>query len=79
MDGPEKDGKPVLYFVSETKGTERFSKTGSIADLKSELRPDEWRRIQCGAAHFGSKQFKRAGALKGVDFRVVPDAGRLLQ
>jgi len=77
MDGPEKDGKPLLYFVSETKGTERFSKTGSIADLQSELRPDEWRRIQCGAAHFGSKQMKKPGALEGVDFRVVPNASAL--
>lgn len=77
MDGPEKDGKPVLYFVSETKGTERFSKTGSIADLKSELRPDEWRRIQCGAAHFGSRQMKKLGALEGVDFRVVSKSADL--
>ncbi len=77
MDDPEEDAKPLLYFVSETKGTEKFSKTGSIADLKSEVRPDEWRRIQCGAAHFGSKQMKRSGALKDVDFRVIPDASRL--
>jgi type III restriction enzyme len=77
MDGPEKDGKPVLYFVSETKGTKRFNETGSVADLKNELRPDEWRRIQCGAAHFGSKQLKKTGALAGVDFRVVPNAGKL--
>lgn len=77
MDGPEKDGKPVLYFVSETKGTEKFSKTGRIADLKSELRPDEWRRIQCGAAHFGSRQMKKLGALEGVDFRVVSKSADL--
>jgi type III restriction enzyme len=77
MDGPEKDGKPILYFVSETKGTEKFSKTGRIADLKSELRPDEWRRIQCGAAHFGSKQMKKLGALEGVDFRVVSKSADL--
>ncbi len=77
MDGPEKDGKPVLYFVSETKGGKRFNETGSLADLKNEIRPDEWRRIRCGAAHFGSRQLKKPGALVGVDFRVVPDASKL--
>jgi len=67
MDGPEADGKPVLYLVAETKGSVR----------KDDLRPDEWRRIQCGAAHFGSKQQNKPGALDGVDYRVVTCAGEL--
>jgi len=67
MDGPEENGKPVLYLVSETKGSPN----------KDELRPNEWRRIQCGAAHFGSKQFKKKGALDGVDFSVVKEASAL--
>jgi type III restriction enzyme len=64
MDGPEADGKPVLYLVSETKGSPR----------KDDNRPDEWRKIKCGAAHFGSKQFKTKGALDGVDYKVLAAA-----
>ena len=67
MDGPEKDGKPVLYFVSETKATTKLD----------ELRPDEKRKIRCGAAHFGSTQFGTKGALDGVDYRVVTPAAEL--
>ena len=67
MDGPESEGKPVLYLVSETKG-------GPGRDA---VRPDEWRRIQCGAAHFGSKQFGQPGALEGVDYKVVSSASGL--
>jgi len=67
MQGPEEDGKPVLYLVSETKGSPR----------RDELRLNEWRRIQCGAAHFGSTQLKRKGALTGVDYRVVTKASEL--
>ena len=67
MQGPEEDGKPVLYLVSETKGSPR----------RDELRPNEWRRIQCGAAHFGSTQLKRKGALTGVDYKVVTKASDL--
>ena len=67
MDGPESEGKPILFLVSETKGSAR----------KDDLRPDEWRKIQCGAAHFGSKQFKRKGVLEGVDYRVVATASEL--
>jgi len=67
MEGREEDGKPVLYLVSETKSSPRMD----------DLRPDERRRIQCGAAHFGSKQFKKRGALKGVDYRVVTQASEL--
>ncbi len=32
--------KPVLYLVSETKSS----------TSKDDMRPDEWRKIQCGAA-----------------------------
>ena len=67
MDGPESQGKPILYLVSETKSSPR----------KDDLRPDEWRKIQCGAAHFGSKQLKKKGALNGVDYRVVTSASEL--
>jgi type III restriction enzyme len=67
MEGPEQDGKPILYFVSETKVTKAMD----------DLRPDERRKIECGAAHFGSKQFKKTGALEGVDYRVVTAASEL--
>ncbi len=67
VDAPEKDGKPVLYLVAETKGSLR----------KDDLRPGEWRKIQCGAAHFGSKQFRKMGALEGVDYKLVKDASEL--
>lgn len=67
MEGSKEDGRPVLYLVAETKGSPN----------KDNLRPNEWRRIQCGAAHFGSKQFKKAGALEGVDYGVVREASEL--
>jgi type III restriction enzyme len=67
MDGPEADGKPVLYFVSETKSTKNLD----------ELRPEEKRKILCGAAHFGSKQYRKKGALEGVDYRLVTTADEL--
>jgi len=67
MEGSEEDGKFILYLVLETKSSPK----------KDELRPNEWRRIQCDAAHFGSKQYKKKGALKGVDYRVVKKASEL--
>jgi type III restriction enzyme len=67
MDGPESEGKPVLYLVSETKSSPR----------KDGLRPNEWRKIQCGAAHFGSRQMQKKGALDGVDYKVVASASEL--
>lgn len=67
MQNQEEDGKPVLYLVAETKDPPDLAK----------LRPDERRRIQCGAAHFGSKQLKKKGALEGVDFGVVREASEL--
>ncbi len=67
MQDTETDGKPVLYLVSETKASTN----------KDDMRPDEWRRIQCGASHFGSKQFDKKGALDGVDYRLVTAAAEL--
>jgi len=45
---------------------------------KDDLRPDEWRKIQRGAPHFGSKLLKKKGALEGVDCKVVTSAGERL-
>ena len=67
MENPGARGKPVVYLVSETKASTR----------KDSLRPNEWRKIQCGAAHFGSKQYKKRGALRGVDYKVVTSASEL--
>lgn len=67
LEGPEEDGRPILYFVAETKGSSR----------EGDLRPDERRKIQCGAAHFGSKQKNQAGALEGVEYKVVTEARKL--
>ena len=67
MDDPESEGKPILYLVSETKGSTR----------KDDLRPDEWRKIQCGAAHFGSTEYGKKGVLQGVDYKVVTKASDL--
>ncbi len=55
----EPSGRPLLYLVRETKDTTDRSK----------LRPDEWRKIECGERHF-------KGAL-GVDYRVVTSAREL--
>jgi len=67
MDGPEAEGKPILYLVYETKSSPK----------KDDLRPNEWRKIKCGAAHFGSKKLKKKGALDGMDYRVVTSASEL--
>lgn len=67
MDGPRADGKPMLYLVAETKDPPDPEK----------LRPDERRKVLCGAAHFGSKQFGKEGALDGVDYKVVACASKL--
>jgi len=52
-------GKPLLYLVRETKDR----------NWRTELRPDERRKIYCGERHF-------RGAL-GVDYKVVTDAREL--
>ena len=67
MDGPEANGKPILYLVYETKSS----------PTKDKLRPNEWRKIKCGAAHFGSRKMGKQGALDGVDYRVVTSASEL--
>lgn len=67
MEGREEDGKPVLYLVSETKGE----------NWRTELRPSELRKIKCGAAHFGSTQLGKAGALEDVEYKVVSNASEL--
>jgi len=66
-DHASRAGKPILYLVSETKDTMDLGK----------LRPDEKRRILCGAAHFGSRQFNAPGALAGIDYRLVTEASQL--
>jgi type III restriction enzyme len=67
QDPDDSDSKPVLYLVTETKGTTNLD----------ELRPDEKRKILCGAAHFGSKQLQTSGALNDVDYKVVIAAAEL--
>lgn len=52
-------GKSLLYLVRETKGD----------NWRTDLRPDERRKIKCGERHF-------AGAL-GVNYKVVSKAGEL--
>ena len=63
------DGKDTLYLVAETKSTLHFD----------DLRPDERRKIYCGAAHFGSTQppIVRDGALEGISYKVVTSASEL--
>ena len=52
-------GKPLLYLVRETKAE----------NWKTDLRPDERRKITCGERHFKD-------AL-GVNYKVVSKAGEL--
>jgi type III restriction enzyme len=67
LDPPDGDGKPVLYFIAETK------ESAHLGTLRNNAR----RKIECAAAHFGSKQFKKQGALDGVEYKVVATAGEL--
>lgn len=69
MNDTDDDGRPILYLVTETKSSTN----------KNDLHPDEWRKILCGAAHFGSKQsrIKRTGALTGVEYKVTTNANEL--
>jgi type III restriction enzyme len=55
----EPTGENLLYLVRETKGS----------NWKTDLRPDERRKIRCGDRHFN-------GAL-GTSYRVITDAGEL--
>lgn len=72
MQEPDADGKPVVYFVVETKS----ARDGQAVQVEM-LRPQERQKIDCGAAHFGSKQRKKKGAIEGVDFKVVGSASEL--
>ena len=56
-------------MVAETKSTTHLG----------DLRPDERRKIYCGAAHFGSKQpeIVRDGPLEDIEYKVVTSAAEL--
>lgn len=73
----EEDGQEKLYFVAETKGIKKAGTRLSPDEIEDQVRPDEWRKIRCGAAHFGSNQLNKEGALEGTDYKVVSDAGEL--
>ena len=69
----DEDGRDHVYFVAETKAA--VSESG---DIKwKDLRGGEKGKIRCAARHFGSKQLKQDGALKGVDYRVVKTVDQL--
>ena len=63
---PDK-AKPMLYFIAETKESPHLGV----------LRGNARRKIECAAAHFGSKQFRKEGGLEGVDYKVVATASEL--
>lgn len=73
----EEEGEETLYFVAETKGIEKMSGHLTRDEIKDQVRPEEWRKIRCGAAHFGSEQLDKEGALEDVDYRVVSEAEEL--
>ena len=45
---------------------------------KDDLGPDDWRKSQCGAAHFGSTQMWKKGTLEGVDYKILASGSELL-
>ena len=65
----DENGKDTLYMVAETKSTTNLDA----------LRPDERRKIYCGASHFGSTQspIARDGALDDISYKVVTSASEL--
>ena len=65
----DENGKDTLYMVAETKSTTNLD----------DLRPDERRKICCGASHFGSSQspIARDGALQDISYKVVTSASEL--
>jgi type III restriction enzyme len=73
----EEEGEETLYFVAETKGIEKVGAHLTRDEIKDQVRPEEWRKIRCGAAHFGSEQLDKEGALDDVDYRVVSEADEL--
>ena len=66
LDNPD-GGEPLLYLVTETKGTTDASG----------LRSKEAMKITCARAHFGSKAQNVEGALDGVDYGVATNAQQL--
>lgn len=66
LENPD-GGEPLLYLVAETKGTVDEAGRRSTENMK----------IECARAHFGSKERNVMGALAGVDYKVVTDAGQL--
>ena len=73
----EDNGEEKLYFIAETKGIEKMGQQLTPSEIKDQVRPDEWRKIRCGAAHFGSQQLGKTGALDEVDYKVVSEAEEL--
>jgi type III restriction enzyme len=67
LDPPDVTGEPLLYFIAETK------ESPNLGVLRNKAR----HKIECAAAHFGSKQYKKKGALEGVEYKVVVTAGEL--
>lgn len=65
----DENGKDTLYMIAETKSTTNLD----------DLRPDERRKIYCGASHFGSTQppIVRDGALEDISYKVVTSASEL--
>ena len=66
-------GGEKLVLIAETKG--RVDNCGNI--MENKITPDELAKIHCAAAHFGSKQLNKKGALDGTDFLSLKDAKQL--
>ena len=69
------NGGEKLVLVAETKGS--VDDDGNVR--WDQMRPEESAKIHCAAAHFGSRQLKKKGALDNTDYKVLKSAARLLQ
>ena len=69
------NGGEKLVLVAETKGA--VDDDGNVR--WDQMRPEESAKIHCAAAHFGSRQLKKKGALQDTDYKVLKSAARLLQ
>ena len=69
------NGGEKLVLVAETKGA--VDDDGNVR--WDQMRPEESAKIHCAAAHFGSRQLKKKGALDNTDYKVLKSAARLLQ